>query len=55
MKLDASNHATLTVQRVEFERLVEELSQLKQCIRKYDRLFQQLGLNKNHISQQLGA
>jgi hypothetical protein len=43
VKLNASNHATLTVQRVEFEQLVEELSQLKQCIREYDRLFQQFG------------
>ncbi|MBW4692719.1 MAG: hypothetical protein KME27_13245 [Lyngbya sp. HA4199-MV5] len=47
VKHDASLHTILMVQRAEFEQLVEELRQLKQCIGEYDRLFQQLGLNKN--------
>jgi transcriptional regulator with XRE-family HTH domain len=51
----ASDHTILIVQRVEFEQLVEELHQLKQCIRKYDRLLQQLGLNEDFVSQQLRA
>ncbi len=52
---DASIHAASTVQRVEFEQLVEELIQLKQRLREYERLFHQLGLNENHVTQQLGA
>lgn len=50
-KPDASTHAILTIERVEFEQLVKELYQLKECIREYDRLPHQLGLNENHIIQ----
>lgn len=55
VKSDALTYTTLMVQRVEFEHLVEELRQLKQCIREYDRLFQQLGLSENLVNQQLRA
>lgn len=52
VKPDAPAHTILMVQRVEFEQLVEELHQLKQCIKEYNRLFHQLGLNEDQISQQ---
>ncbi|MBD1865610.1 MULTISPECIES: hypothetical protein [Trichocoleus] len=55
VKLDASAHATLMLQKIEFEQIVEDLLQLKQQLREYDRLFQRLGLNESHISQQLRA
>lgn len=55
VKPDASAHTILMVQRVEFEQLVEELRQLKQCISEYDRLFQQLRLNENLFNHQLRA
>ena len=47
VKLDALAHATLTLQ---FEQIVEELLQLKQRLREYDRLFQRLGLNEKYIN-----
>lgn len=55
VKPDASAHTILVVQKVEFEQLVEELRQLKQCVREYERLFQQLGLNEDFVSHQLRA
>jgi hypothetical protein len=53
--LDASIHTASTMQQVEFEQLVEELTQLKQRLRDYDRLLQQLGLKENYINQQMRA
>lgn len=47
--------AVPTTQTIEVEQLVEELSQLKQRMREYDRLFHRLGLNENYVNQQLGA
>lgn len=47
--------ATATIQRVEFEQVVEELTQLKQRLREYDRLFHRLGLNKSHDSVNLSS
>ncbi|MBW4540187.1 MAG: hypothetical protein KME43_13720 [Myxacorys chilensis ATA2-1-KO14] len=44
-----------TKQSIEVDQLVEELSQLKQRMREYDRLFHRLGLNEGHIRQQLRA
>jgi transcriptional regulator with XRE-family HTH domain len=52
---DASSHAILTIQRAEFEQLVEELRQLKQRVREYDRLLHRLGLSENQVNQQLRA
>jgi transcriptional regulator with XRE-family HTH domain len=52
---DVTTHATLTVQKVEFEQLVEELRQLKHRIREYDRLLHRLDLNENQVGQQLRA
>jgi hypothetical protein len=49
VKLDASTHATLTLQKIEFEQIVEELLQSKQRLREYDRLFQQLGLDESML------
>ncbi|MBD2158787.1 hypothetical protein [Leptolyngbya sp. FACHB-16] len=40
-------------QPVDLDQLVEELSQLRQRMRKYERLFQQLKLNENSVNQQL--
>ncbi|MFB2897575.1 hypothetical protein ACE1CI_32045 [Aerosakkonemataceae cyanobacterium BLCC-F50] len=45
----------LTIRRVEFEQIIEELTQLKQRLREHDRLFRRLGLNETHITQHLGA
>jgi hypothetical protein len=44
-----------TKQMVDVEQLVEELNQLKQRMREYERLFHRLGLNENYFGQQLGA
>jgi uncharacterized membrane protein len=55
VKPDASIHSTLTLQTVKLEQLVEELGQLKQCIRGHDQLFHQLEPKESHMSQQLGA
>ncbi len=52
---ETSTYAAPTKQSVKVEQLVEELSQLKQRMRKYERLFHELGLNENHVNQQLGA
>ncbi|HEY9625610.1 MAG TPA: hypothetical protein V6C78_35145 [Crinalium sp.] len=46
----SSTFATVTIQRVEFEQIVEELTQLKQRLREYDRLFHRLGLKESHDS-----
>lgn len=48
---DTSIHTASTTQRVEFEQLVEELTQLKHRLKEYDRLFHQLGLNESYVSQ----
>lgn len=45
-----SSCAALPIQRTEFEQIVKELTQLKQRLREYDRLFQQLGLKQSHGS-----
>lgn len=45
----------MTRQRSEFEQIVEELTQLKQRLSEYDRLFQRLGLNEDNTSRQVGA
>jgi transcriptional regulator with XRE-family HTH domain len=42
-------------QSIQVEQLVEELIQLKQRMREYERLFHQLGLNENHFDQHLRA
>ncbi|MBD3884847.1 hypothetical protein IFO70_24225 [Phormidium tenue FACHB-886] len=55
VKLDASAQTTLTIHRVEFEQLVEELRQLKQCIRDYDRLLHRLGFSENCVNSHLGS
>jgi hypothetical protein len=47
-----STHDILTIQRVEFEQIIEELTQLKQRLREHDRLFRRLGLNEKHMTQQ---
>jgi transcriptional regulator with XRE-family HTH domain len=52
---EALTHAAPTKQLAKVEQLVEELLQLKQRMREYERLFHQLGLNDNHINQQLGV
>lgn len=52
---EVSTYAVSTKQAVDLEQLVEELSQLKQRMREYERLFHRLGLNENHFGQQLGA
>jgi hypothetical protein len=48
-------NATLIVQRVELEQLVEELYQIKQRLEAYDRLFHQLKMNEINLSQRLGT
>jgi hypothetical protein len=55
VKPDIPMNTILMVQRAEFEQLVEELRQLKQCIKEYDRLLQQLGLSENLVNHQLRA
>jgi hypothetical protein len=50
-----STHNVLTIQRVEFEHIIEELTQLKQRLREHDRLFRRLGLSDKHMIQRLGA
>jgi transcriptional regulator with XRE-family HTH domain len=52
---EAPTYEVLIAQSVEVKQLVEELSQLKQRMREYERLFHRLGLNENYINQQLGA
>lgn len=45
-----STYDMVAIQRAEFEQIVEELTQLKQRLREYDRLFHRLGLNEGHGS-----
>ncbi|MBW4444868.1 MAG: hypothetical protein KME10_27505 [Plectolyngbya sp. WJT66-NPBG17] len=52
---NSSTHATSTIQKAEFDQIVEELVQLKQRLKEYDLLFHRLGLNENPVSQQLRA
>jgi hypothetical protein len=52
---DALPHAALTKQGIKLEQLVEELIQLKQRLRDYDRLLHRLGLTESHVNQQLEA
>jgi hypothetical protein len=52
---EAPTYAVPTTQSVKVEQLVEELSQLKQKMRDYERLFQRLGLSENHFGQPLHA
>jgi transcriptional regulator with XRE-family HTH domain len=47
---DVSAHPTLTIQKAEFDQLIEELRQLKYHIREYDRLLHRLGLNETQVS-----
>jgi hypothetical protein len=49
------NHDILTVQRVEFEHIIEELTRLKQRLKEHDRLFRRLSLSDKHMTQQLRA
>jgi transcriptional regulator with XRE-family HTH domain len=51
----APTYAIPTTQSVEVEQLVEELSQLKQRMSEYERLFHRLGLNETYVNQQVGA
>jgi hypothetical protein len=53
VKLNALASATLTLRKIEFDQVVEELFQLKQQLREYDRLFQRLDLNESKINQRL--
>lgn len=46
-----SSYSMVTIQRAEFERIIEELTQLKQRLREYDRLFHKLGLNEGNVSR----
>ena len=50
---EAPTYGVPTTQSVEVAQLVEELSQLKQRMREYDRLFHRLGLNENYVNQQI--
>jgi transcriptional regulator with XRE-family HTH domain len=52
---DSSTCTTLAIQRNEFERIMEELAQLKQRLKEYDRLFQRLGLNESPVGRRIGA
>jgi transcriptional regulator with XRE-family HTH domain len=45
-----SIHPEAAIQRAEFEQIVEELTQLKQQLREYDRLFHRLGLKESYDS-----
>jgi hypothetical protein len=45
-----SAYSTMAIQRAEFEQIVEELTQLKQRLREYNRLFDQLGLSGGNVS-----
>ena len=45
-----STHSAVGIQRAEFEQIVEELTQLKQRLREYDRLFHRLVLKESHDS-----
>ncbi len=47
---EAPTYAVPTKQSVEVEQLVEELSQLKQRMREYERLFHRLGLSENYVN-----
>ena len=52
---EAPTYAVPTTQSTEVEQLVEELNQLKQRMKEYERLFYRLGLNENYFGQRLGA
>ncbi|MBD1909188.1 MULTISPECIES: hypothetical protein [unclassified Leptolyngbya] len=52
---EASGHLDSTRKSIQVEQLLEELIQLKQCMREYERLFHRLGLDENHFSQHLRA
>ncbi|HEY9641942.1 MAG TPA: hypothetical protein V6C57_15755 [Coleofasciculaceae cyanobacterium] len=48
-----SAHSTMAIQRAELEQIVEELAQLKQRLREYDRLFHRLSLSESHSNSNL--
>jgi transcriptional regulator with XRE-family HTH domain len=50
--LDTATHAVPNKQMLTLDHLVEELIQLKQRVRDYERLFHRFGLNESYLSQQ---
>ncbi|XGV97303.1 MAG: hypothetical protein ACAF41_31860 [Leptolyngbya sp. BL-A-14] len=48
----SSPSTALAVQKNELEQIFEEVNQLKQRLKEYDRLFRQLGMNKEQPNQE---
>lgn len=55
MILAPSTYAMVAIQRAEFEQIVAELTQLKQRLGEYDRLFHRLSLKESHDSFSLSV